>query len=361
VAALARSERLTVAAVVLLATLAGVAHYAGWPPLLAFAIAALALAGLAHIVSFSTEQVGKRFGPGVTGLLQSTLGNLPELFVVIFALRAGEVVVAQTSIIGSLFANGLLVLGVVIIVGARRADGPCMTFRPRLPQDTATLLLVTVFIIVVVGISLASHDPASHHVKAVSAVAAVALLIVYLTWVVPYVRAEQAGNNPGATAAAAAHGEAPAVPLEVSFSLLALGGLGAAFVSDWFVAGLRPTIDQLGISDAFAGIVIVAIAGNAVENVAGVVLAAKGESDLAISVVKNSVAQIAAFLFPVLVLISLLFAHQLTFALDPVYIGALLMSALAVWQITGDGEAAAFEGSALVALYVILAALTLYE
>jgi Ca2+:H+ antiporter len=140
-----------------------------------------------------------------------------------------------------------------------------------------------------------------------------------------------------------------------------VAGAGAAFVSDWFVAALRPTIDQLGVSDAFAGLVVVAIAGNAVENVVGVVLAHKGESDFAIAVVKNSVAQIAAFLYPVLVLISLAFAHQLTFALNPVYIGALLLTALAMWQITGDGEAAAFEGWALIAIYVILAALTLYE
>ena len=104
-----------------------------------------------------------------------------------------------------------------------------------------------------------------------------------------------------------------------------------------------------------------ALAGNAVENVAGLVLARKGQADLAISVVKNSVAQIAAFLYPALVLISLLFAHQLTFALAPVLIGALLLTALSVWQITGDGEAVAFEGWALVALYVILAAFTLYD
>jgi Ca2+:H+ antiporter len=359
VSALSRSERLTVAIVLGLSALAGVAHYAGFASLAAFGIAALALAGLAHVVSFATEQVGRRFGPGVTGVLQSTLGNLPELFVVIFALRAGEVVVAQTSIIGSLFANALLVLGLVIVVGARAAHGPVMTFRPRLPQDTATLLLVTVFIIVVVGISLQSHDPASHHVQAVSTVAAVALLAVYLSWVIPYVRADQAQ----AAEQGEDHGEheGPLVPLAISGGLLALGGLGAAFVSDWFVAALRPTNDQLHVSEAFAGILIEAIAGNAVENVAGVVLARKGQSDLAISVVKNSVAQIAAFLFPVLVLVSLLFSDHLSFALDPVYIGALLMSALAVWQITGDGEAAAFEGWALIALYVVLGALTLYE
>ena len=100
--------------------LAGVAHYAGWPPGWPSRVATVALAGLAHVVSLATEQVGERFGPGLTGVLQSTLGNLPELFVVIFALREGEVVVAQTSIIGSLFANALLVLGLVIVVGARR-------------------------------------------------------------------------------------------------------------------------------------------------------------------------------------------------------------------------------------------------
>src|SRR3954452_13816831 len=114
--ALSRTEQLTLAGVVAPTPLAGVAHYAGFASLLAFTLAAVALAGLAHIVSFATEQVGRRFGPGVTGVLQSTLGNLPELFVVVFALRAGEVVVAQTSIIGSLFANALLVLGIVIVV-----------------------------------------------------------------------------------------------------------------------------------------------------------------------------------------------------------------------------------------------------
>src|SRR3954452_11060864 len=193
--ALSRAERISVAAVLVLTILAGVAHYAGVASLVAFSLAALALAGLAHVVSFATEQVGSRFGAGVTGVLQSTLGNLPELFVVLFALRAGEVVVAQTSIIGSLFANALLVLGAVIVVGSAAADGPVMRFRPRLPQDTATLLLVTVFIIVVVGISLVSHDPASHHVQAISTVAAVALLLVYVSWVVPYIRTDAAAEQ----------------------------------------------------------------------------------------------------------------------------------------------------------------------
>jgi Ca2+:H+ antiporter len=351
-AGLTARERLFLAVIAAATLAAAIAHYAGAPALLAFAIATVALAGLAWVVSFATEQVGERFGPGVTGLLQSTLGNLPELFVVIFALHAGETVVAQTSILGSIFANALFVLGLVIVVGARRSDDMCMTFSRRLPNDTATLLLVCSFVIVVVGISLASDDPASHHVKAISAIAAVVLLIVYLVWVVGYIRGDRPAGEGGGP---------PRVGIALAGGLLVVAGVGSAFVSDWFIAALRPTIDQLGISEAFAGLVIVAIAGNAVENATGLVLANKGQADLAISVVKNSVAQITAFLFPALVLVSLLFATQLTFALAPVYIGALLLTALALWQITGDGEATRFEGVALIALYVILAVLTFYE
>jgi Ca2+:H+ antiporter len=188
-------------------------------------------------------------------------------------------------------------------------------------------------------------------VQGISTVAAIALLMVYGAWVIPYLR--HGGEKRPAVA--------PRVPVVVAGALLAIAGVAAALTSDWFISALRPAIDQLGLSEAFAGLVIVAIAGNAVENVVGLVLARKGNNDLAISVVKNSVAQIAAFLFPVLILVSLLFATHLTFALAPVYVVALGITALLVWQVTGDGEAAEFEGWALVAVYVIVAAITLYE
>jgi Ca2+:H+ antiporter len=383
-------ERAALLAIVVLTALAGVADYQTWAAVPRFGVATLALAGLAWVVSFATEQLGERFGPGVTGMLQSTLGNLPELFVVIFALQKGELVVAQTAIVGSVLANALLVLGLVIVVGARRAPDGLMRFSKRLPRDTATLLQVTVFIIVLLGLSLASHDPASRHVKAISVVGAICLLVVYVTWVVPYLRADRlpganeqvgdaAGGGEGADAgdATGAGGRAPAsaaspggvalapagprLSLWPTLILLIVAGGASAFVSDWFVNGLEPAIVILHLSQAFAGLVIVAIAGNAVENTAGLVLAYKRRSDLAISVVKNSIAQIAAFLFPLLVLVSFALRTTLTFALAPVYIGALALTALALWQVTGDGEAAEFEGWALVALYVILGTLTLYE
>jgi Ca2+:H+ antiporter len=344
-------ERGVLALVALATAGAAGANYGGAPALATFGLATAALGGLAWTVSFATEQVGQRLGPGPTGVLQSTLGNLPEFFVVLFALHAGKTVVAQTSIIGSIFANALLVLGLVIVAGSRAADDGMMRFRSRLPMDTATLLLLAVFIIVLVGISVGETDKASHHVKAISIVGSVCLLVVYVAWVVPYLRSDVVGE--------------PEHPARIAFStaaaLLAVGGVGSAFVSDWFVSSLSPSMRKLGLSDAFAGLVVVAIAGNAVENVVGIVLAAKGQADLAISVVKNSVAQVAAFLFPLLILVSLLFATPLTFSMRPIYIAALALTAISVWQITGDGEATMFEGFALVALYVVLATVTVYE
>ena len=373
-AALTQRERAALALIGLLTALAGVANYARWAAVPRFALATLALAGLAWVVSFATEQLGERFGPGVTGMLQSTLGNLPELFVVIFALQKGELVVAQTALVGSVLANALLVLGLAITLGARRAPDGVMRFSHRLPRDTATLLQVAVFIIVLLALSVGAEDRASHHVKSISAVGAGCLVVVYLAWAIPYVRSDLARGRSdtspqGADGVARAGGRVagahvhagPRVSLPVTLALLGIGGVGSAFVSDWFVSALRPAIDQLHLSQAFAGLVIVALAGNAVENTAGVVLAWRGQSDLAISVIKNSVVQIAAFLFPLLVLISLALTTTLTFAMSPVYVGALALSVLAVWQVTGDGEAVAFEGWALIALYAILATITIYE
>ena len=174
------------------------------------------------------------------------------------------------------------------------------------------------FIIVLLGLSLGSHDPASHHVKAISSVGAICLLVVYLAWVVPYLRADVAPGeaprerSPGEVAARRAElrrcqwriARAPAARGHAR-AAAASPAPRSAFVSDWFINGLQAGDRAADISQAFAGLVIVAIAGNAVENAAGLVLAYKGRSDLAISVVKNSVAQIAAFLFPLLVLISL--------------------------------------------------------
>jgi Ca2+:H+ antiporter len=336
----------------------GALHYSDANAVVQFVIGIVALALLAWTVGVGTEVVGSRFGPAVTGLLQSTLGNLPELFIVVFALRAGEIVVAQTSILGSLLANALLVLGLAIMAGAWRAEGGVMRFHSRLPNDTAMLLMLVVFLIAIISTSLTTNDRASEEAVTISAIGAGLILLVYGAWLFDYLRSGRA------QAPAIEEEHAPTLAFGAGVAVLALAGVAAAFVSDWFVAVIDPAVHDLGISKAFTGLVIVAIAGNAVENVVGIQLAWKRRYDLAISVVKNSVAQIAAFLYPVLVLVSLLFANRLTFGLPEgglVLVVALVFAALAIWQITGDGEAPVYEGLALVATYAILATVAWFE
>jgi Ca2+:H+ antiporter len=309
------------------------------------------------MVSFATEQIGIQLGPAITGTLQSTVGNLPEFFVVIFALQAHDTTVAQTALIGSVLVNALLVLGVVLIAGSLKAPQGLMRFSPKLPNDTATLLLMSSITIVLIGIVTTRHDPAGRHKEVISVVGAAVLLAVYTVWMRQHLR----GDPAPVTRDAAGEIEKPRISMPTGVGLLVAAGAGSAFVSDWFVDALEPTIHQVHLSQAFAGIVIVAIAGNASENTAGIYLAFRGKPDLAISVVKSSVAQIAAFLYPLLVLVSLLTASHLTFALAPVWSGALVGTALLIWQVTGDGEATPFEGSALIAVYVVLAMIAAFE
>src|SRR3954449_3308884 len=215
-------ERLFLGLTAAITAIAGVLRYSDATAVIAFAAATFALAGLAWVVALATEQVGLRFGPAVTGFLQSTLGNLPEFFIVLFALGSGELVVAQTSLIGSIFANALLVLGLVIVAGTIRAPDGCMRFRPRLPQDTATLLFVSIFVIVIIGLSIASSDQASHHIEGISTVGAIALLVVYAAWLWRYLQSDPDREEEEAV------GSKPRISFGIAVALLAIAGTGAA-------------------------------------------------------------------------------------------------------------------------------------
>jgi len=216
--------------------------------------------------------------------------------------------------------------------------------------------MLVVFIIAIISTSISLGDRAADNAETISVVGAVLILCVYGAWIPNYLRSD--------VEPAVEEGHAPPLAFGAGVAVLALAGVAAAFTSEWFVAVIDPATEELGISKAFTGLVIVAIAGNAVENVVGIQLAWKRRYDLAISVVKNSVAQIAAFLYPALVLISMLFSTHLTFGLPNtglVLVVALVFAALAIWQITGDGEAAAYEGLALVATYAVLATVVWFE
>jgi len=330
--------------------LAALLHVVQAEPTLSFLSCAFALAGVAYVIGEATDQLGNHLGPAATGIVQSAVGNLPELFVCIFSLQAGLVTVVQTSLIGSILGNALLVLGLAFIAGGRRQG--VLVFESQTPRMIATLLLLAVSALVLPTLAHELHLPASAHEQPLSVICAIVLLVVFgiLTRAM-LIQGQRA-------VPAEAHVRAHAWSLGTAVGVLMACGIAAVLVSHWFVEALKPAIEALGISQAFAGLVLVAIAGNAVENVVGIRLAAEGKADLAVSVVLNSALQVAVALIPILVLISFAIGTApFTLAIPPILAVALFLSVLVVTVVTVDGRADVVDGAALVGLYVIIAAI----
>jgi Ca2+:H+ antiporter len=319
-------------------------------PTATFIASAIALAGLAGLVGEGTEQLGQRFGPGLTGVLQSALGNLPELFIGIFSLRAGLIVVVQSALIGSILANSLLVLGLAFVAGGLKNG--TQTFGVQPVRMIATLLVLAVAALMIPTLATAPGAPDAGHAEDLSIITAIVLLILFAASIPFSVRGGQ-----GASSLEPMLESGEVWPIRLAIGVLVGAGLGSAFVSDWFVDSLRPALASLGISEAFAGLVIVAIAGNAVENVAGIQQALRNKADLAISLVLNSSLQVALALIPALVLISVVMGGPaLTLVTSPLLIGALGLSVILGAFVVFDGKSTWLEGLALIALYVIIAA-----
>ncbi len=171
------SDRVTLVAAVVLTICAGLVTALHADAVVRFALAGLALAALAAVIGQAIEQVGERIGPSATGLLQSTLGNLPELFVSIFALQDGLTNLVQAALIGSVLANAVLVLGCAFIAGGLRHG--TQRFDPEEPRLHASLLVLVVAALLVPTLADHLHTPAADHVSALSDACAIALLVVY--------------------------------------------------------------------------------------------------------------------------------------------------------------------------------------
>jgi Ca2+:H+ antiporter len=315
-----------------------------------FAASAIGLAGLAAMVGEGTNQLGRRLGPRATGVLQSALGNLPEFFIGIFALRAGLLDVVRAALVGSILANTLLVLGLAFVAGGLR-HGP-QRFGTDQTKMMSTLLVLAVAAIAIPTIATSPGGPAHGHETELSVVVSVVLLLVFAASV-PF----SIGKGVAVGSPEEATEDERVWPTALAGTTLLLAGVGAAFVSDWFVDALKPAMSSLGMSEAFAGLVVVAIAGNAVENVVGVQAMLADKGDLAISVILNSSLQVALALTPVLVLVSLVLGGAtLTLVVSPLFVAALALTAVLAALVVMDGESTWLEGLALIGLYTILAA-----
>jgi len=343
-----KKEKIIIALCVLATIAAGILHYAHANAIVAFVVTAGALALLAMIVGDATEQLGSRLGPGATGILQAGLGNLPELFVCIFALRAGLVELVQAALIGSILGNALLVFGLGLFLGGLKNG--TQTFRSEPPKMIATLMILAVAALMIPTLAKELHTPAGDHLNTLDIVCAIVLLILLAANIYFSVK-----GDPSVTTQAADMGE-PEWSMGLAIGVLAGAGVGAACVSDWFVAALEPMMKTFGLSEAFTGLVVVAIAGNSIENIVGIQFAWRNQADYAISIMLNSSLQIALGLIPILVLLSFVLGGSiLTLVLAPLLLAALALATIVNAFIVYDGESIWLEGLALIGLYCIIA------
>jgi len=344
-----KKEKFIILGAALAAAIAGVLHYSHANAVVGFIITAAALAMLAMVVGDATEQLGKRMGPGATGILQSALGNLPELFVCIFALRAGLSTVVQAALIGSILGNSLLVFGLALFFGGLKNG--TQVFHSGPPKMIATLMILAFAALAIPTLTRLLHTSAEGHLNSLNIFVAIVLLILFAASTYFFLKGDKA-------IVASHKGEkVSSWSLPLTLMVLAGSGIGAAFVSDWFVEALQPAMKSLGINETFAGLVIVAIAGNAIENLVGIQLAIRNQADYAVSVILTSSLQIALGLFPILVILSYFLGGAiLSFVLTPMLLVSLALAIIVSAFIVFDGESIWMEGLALVGLYCLIAA-----
>jgi Ca2+:H+ antiporter len=343
-----RRDRVLGVLVVVLSLLAVFGRALGLPDVLVFVIGGGALAILAYGIGVATDELGSTAGPRVSGVLNATFGNIAELVIAGFALRAGLLEIVRASVAGSVLGNTLLVLGLCMLVGGWRHG--VQTFSRVAASMNGVLLLVAATgliapaLLLTTGVGIESGKE-----QHLSLVVSLVLLVVYAASLRFYLGTPEAGG--AERAAEPAHwgwGSATVI--------LALLALITAPVADAFVAVLEPTAKTLGLPELFLGLVIVPLVGNIPENLVGLTVAWRGDMDFAMVIALGSSLQVALMVGPLLALLSPLLGHRMTLVFAPVEIVAIATGALITAFVAVDGESTWIEGLALVAVYVIFAA-----
>ncbi len=328
-------------------------HFAPQHHLLVFFAAALAILPLAGWMSRATEQLAEKTGEGVGGLLNATFGNAAELIIALAALSAGLHDVVKASIAGSIVGNILLVLGAAMLAGGIRHSD--QHFNASGARSQATLLTLAAFALIlpaayksVVG----TRFPEGLGYFSVSI--SVVLLAVYILFLVISLITHK---SLFAGSLQTERGERRPAPYPVSKSvvILAASTVAIAWVSEILVGAIEPTAHQLGLSNVFVGVFVVAILGNAAEHASAVSAAMKNRMDLSLSIAMGSSVQVALFVAPVLMLASLWVGPApMDLAFSNGLVLTVLLSVLITGQVAGDGRSDWLQGVQLLAVYLIL-------
>ena len=320
-------------------------YYMGGPPMLTFIAAGLGIVPLAGLLGQATEELTARSGPKVGGLINGTLGNAAELIISFYAIRAGLLELVKASITGSILGNLLLVMGASLFIGGARHG--VQKFDRTQAGVNSTMLILAVIALTIPSlfshqIEAVSHDSVEYLSLGVSGV----MIATYALSLVYSFRNHDPIHED--------HGEPTwsvgriVVVLVVSTALI-------AWLSEVLVGAVEPVLEQVGWTEFFIGIVLIPIVGNVAEHLVAVRVAARNQMELSLAVSVGSSLQIALFVAPALVFISLAMGNPLTLVFNQFELVALLAASIIAALVALDGESNWMEGAQLLVVYIILA------
>ncbi len=334
---------------------------AGWvhharpnSPLLIFILACIAIVPLAGLLGVATETLAVRSGEGIGGFVNATLGNAAELIIALVALRAGMLDVVKASLTGSIIGNLLLVMGAAFLAGGLRYK--IQHFATIGVRMQIGMMALAAMAILVPSVFVATHpgEAASRSV-AFSVTVSIVLLAVYLCSLVFSLRSHAdlfRGEEPEGSADH--HG----APWQVSLSVgvMAVATVLIVWMSEILVATVEQASHALGLSSLFVGVVIVAVVGNAAEHSTAVMVAMRNRTEMAVSIAIGSSSQVALFVAPLLVLLSLWVAPEpLSLAFTGVEVFLVMAATFVASILILDGKSTWFTGVQLIAMYLIMA------
>jgi len=344
------------------AVVAVVADLAGWNPTIVFVASGLAMIPLAGLMGQATEVLAAHTGPRLGGLLNATFGNAAELIITILAIREGLLNPAinehmldlvRASLTGSILGNILLVLGLSIFLGGLKHG--TQRFDRSHAGLSATMLMLAVAALIIPSIFSHSIEEVNHDaVEYLSLGVAAVMIVLYLLLLVFQLR------NPGAhthedDAHTVAEEEAPHRSLRSGVIMLVLATGAIVWMAELLVGSVEHVVLEIGISEFFLGIIIIPIIGNVAEHLVAVQVALKNKMELSLAISVGSSLQIALFVAPLLVFISLLMNNPLTLVFNQFELIALMAAVLIAGFVSLDGESNWLEGAMLLAIYVIIA------
>ncbi len=341
--------------------------------LVVFICSAIALVPLAALIGRATEDLEYYVGPIAGGLLNATFGNAPEIIIGIFALREGLISVVKASITGSIISNALLVLGTALALGGWRWGKQYFNARDAGQYAAMMVLAVAGFLIPSAGALIITD---SQRAQSVSVAVSIILLLIYgmyLAWHIFHVRSERRGpKRTGKTQklvqeTSERDGEEATTgredprkldgwrppDLRFTMGMLLVATIGTAINSELLVGAIEPVTQQIGLSPVFIGIVIIPIVGNAAEHSSAIYIALRDRIDLSMAIAAGSSIQVATFVAPLLVLISLFTATPLTLVLQPLELAVLGLTTVLFAFLSLDGETTWLAGAQLVAIYIM--------